>query len=84
MLSDDELAALHAEAERFRLLVDDLDDDVGEGVRATVKARLMFYPNPPDAPKGQEGLADEIHSLLDDRRLTPSQSAALERDCLGE
>jgi hypothetical protein len=83
MLSDNELAALHAEAERFRLLVDELDEDVGEGVRANVRARLRWNPNPPHAPKGQEGLSDEIHELLDDKRLTPSQSVDLERDCLG-
>jgi hypothetical protein len=52
----------------------------GSDVDANVRARLYWNPKVPDVPAGQEGLADEIHALLGNSRLSAQQAADLERE----
>ena len=49
-------------------------------IHANVRARLYWNPKVPDVPAGQEALADEIHELLGNSRLSAQQAAQLERE----
>lgn len=52
----------------------------GSEVDANVKARLYWNPKVPTPAVGHEALANEIHTLLNDPRLSAPQAAQLERE----
>ena len=68
-----------ADANRLRAEVRELAFS-GSEIDSNVRARLYWHPKVPDAPVGSEGLADEIHALLDNSRLSAQQAADLERE----
>ena len=51
----------------------------GSEVDANVRARLYWNPKVPTLAVGHEALANEIHTLLSDVRLSAQQAAQLER-----
>ena len=67
-----------ADANRLRDAVREIGMG-GADVDSNVRARLYWNPRIPDPPAGQEELADEIHALLDNPRLSAPQAAELER-----
>jgi hypothetical protein len=79
VVPDDEFAAMIAAANRFRTEVGELGMS-GSDIDANVRARLYWNPKVPHVPAGQEGLADEIHALLGNSRLSAQQAADLERE----
>jgi hypothetical protein len=79
MVSDDEFVAMVAAANHFRTEVGDLGMS-GSDIDANVRARLYWNPKVPELPAGREALANEIHALLDNSRLSASQAAQLERE----
>ncbi len=79
VVPDDEFVAMVAGAHRLRAEVSELGFS-GSEVDSNVRARLYWNPKVPDVPVGTEGLADEIHALLDNSRLSPQQAADLERE----
>ena len=68
-----------AAANRFRTEVGELGMS-GSDIDSNVRARLYWNPKVPDVPAGQEALADEIHELLGNSRLSAQQAAQLERE----
>jgi len=76
---DDEFVAMVADAHRLRAEVRELGFS-GSEIDSNVRARLYWNPKVPDVPVGKEGLADEIHALLDNSRLSAQQAADLERE----
>ena len=68
-----------ADANRLQAAVRELGMS-GSDVDANVRARLYWNPKVPDVPAGQEALADEIHALLGNSRLSAQQAADLERE----
>ena len=79
VVADDEFVAMVADANRLRSVVRELGMS-GSEVDSNVRARLYWDSKVPDVPVGQEGLADEIHALLDNSRLSAQQAADLERE----
>jgi hypothetical protein len=79
VVPDDEFVAMVADANRLRTAVRELGMS-GSDIDSHVRARLYWNPKVPDVPVGKEGLADEIHALLDDSRLSAPQAADLERE----
>ena len=79
MVPDDEFVAMIAAANRFRTEVGELGMS-GSDIDSNVRARLYWNPKVPDVPAGQEALADEIHELLGNSRLSAQQAAQLERE----
>jgi hypothetical protein len=79
VVPDDEFVAMVADANRLRAAVRELGMS-GSDIDSNVRARLYWNPKVPDVPVGKEGLADEIHALLDDSRLSAPQAADLERE----
>ena len=67
-----------ADANRLRDAVREIGMG-GADVDSYVRARLYWNPKIPDLPSGREELADEIHALLDNPRLSAPQAAELER-----
>jgi hypothetical protein len=78
VVPDDEFVAMIGAANRFRTEVEELGMS-GSDIDSNVRARLYWNPRIPDLPDGQEELADEIHALLDNPRLSAPQAAELER-----
>ncbi len=68
-----------ADANRFRTEVGKLGMG-GTDIDSNVRARLYWNPKVPELSDGQAALANEIHALLDDSRLSPQQAAGLERE----
>ena len=79
VVPDDEFVAMVADANRLRAVIGALGMS-GSEVDSNVRARLYWDSKVPDVPVGQEGLADEIHALLDNSRLSAQQAADLERE----
>jgi hypothetical protein len=79
VLADDEFVAMVERAHGLRAEVEKLGFRSFE-VDANVKARLYWNPKVPTLPLGHEGLADEVHALLNDPRLSAPQAAQLERE----
>jgi len=79
VIPDDEFVAMVADANRFRGEVIELGMS-GSLIDSNVRARLYWNPKIPAVPAGQERLADEIHALLDNSRLSAAQAAQLERE----
>ena len=79
VVPDDEFVAMVACANRFRTEVGDLGL-TGSVIDSNVRARLYWNPKIPELSAGQEALANEIHALLDNSRLSASQAAQLERE----
>jgi hypothetical protein len=79
VVPDDEFVAMVADANRLQAAVRELGMS-GSDVDANVRARLYWNPKVPDVPAGQEALADEIHALLGNSRLSAQQAAQLERE----
>jgi len=52
----------------------------GSDIDANVRARLYWNPKIPELTAGQEALANEIHALLNDSRLSAPQAAQLEHE----
>jgi hypothetical protein len=52
----------------------------GSNIDTYVRARLYWIPKIPELPAGHAALANEIHVLLGDSRLSASQQAQLERE----
>ena len=67
-----------ADANRLRDAVREIGMG-GADVDSYVRARLYWNPKIPDLPSSREELADEIHALLDNPRLSAPQAAELER-----
>jgi hypothetical protein len=79
VVPDDEFVAMIDAANRFRTEVGELGMS-GYDIDSNVRARLYWNPKVPDVPVGKERLADEIHALLDNSRLSAAQAAQLERE----
>jgi hypothetical protein len=79
MMADDEFVAMVERAHGLRAEVARLGFR-GSEVNANVKARLYWNPKVPPLAIGHEALADEVHTLLNDSRLSASQAAQLERE----
>ena len=79
MIPNDEFGAMVARANRFRTEVGNLGFS-GSVIDANVRARLYWNPKVPELSAGHEALANEIHALLDDSKLSASQAAQLERE----
>ena len=78
LVPDDEFVAMVARANRFRAEVGKLWN--GFVVDSNVRARLYWNPTIPELPADQESLADEIHELLSNSKLSAQQTAQLERE----
>lgn len=52
----------------------------GSEIDANVRARLYWNPKVPELTPGHEALANEIHALLNDSRLSAPQAAQLENE----
>ena len=77
MIPYDEFVAMVARANQFRTEVGNLGfTEIDNNVRA----RLYWNPKIPELSVGHEALANEIHALLADSRLSASQAAQLERE----
>jgi len=79
VVADDEFVAMVERAHRLRAEVAQLGFS-GSEVDANVRARLYWNPKVPTLAIGHEALADEVHTLLNDARLSASQAAQLERE----
>lgn len=79
VVTDDEFAALVEAANCFRAEVWALGM-TGSDINANVRARLYWNSKVPELPAGREALANEIHALLDNSKLSASQVAQLERE----
>jgi len=79
MVSDDEFVAMVTRANCFRTEVGNLGYS-GVTIDLNVRARLYWNPKIPELPAGHQALASEIHALLDNSRLSASQTAQLERE----
>ena len=66
-------------ANRFRTEVGNLGYR-GSDIDGNVRARLYWNPKIPELGAGEQALANEIHALLDNSRLSASQAAQLERE----
>jgi hypothetical protein len=76
LVPDDEFVAMVSHANRFRTEVGKLGfSEVDNNVRA----RLYWNPKIPELSAGHEALANEVHALLTDSRLSAPQAAQLER-----
>ena len=79
VVSDDEFVAMVSRASGFRAEVASLGFS-GSEIDAHVRARLYWNPKIPELTPGHEALADEIHGLLNDSRLSAPQAAQLEHE----
>ena len=79
VVSDDEFVAMVSRANGFRAEVASLGFG-GSEIDAHVRARLYWNPRIPGLTAGHEALADEIHALLNDSRLSAPQAAQLEHE----
>jgi len=79
VVSDDEFGTMVARANRFRNEVRNLGYR-GPDIDANVRARLYWNPKIPELTAGEQALANVIHELLDDSRLSSAQAAQLERE----
>jgi hypothetical protein len=79
VLADDEFMAMVERAHGLRADVAKLGFS-GSEVDANVKARLYWNPKVPALAVGHEALANEVHTLLSDPRLSAPQAAQLERE----
>ena len=79
MVSDDEFVAMVEAANCFRTEVGNLGFS-GWSIDTNVRARLYWNPRVPELSAGHEALANEIHALLHNSRLSASQTAQLERE----
>jgi hypothetical protein len=79
VVPDDEFVAMVERANGFRTEVADLGFS-GSEIDANVRARLYWNPKIPHLAASQEALANEIHALLDNSRLSASQAAQLEHE----
>lgn len=79
VVPDDEFVAMVAVANRFRAEVKDLGM-ASFDVDSNVRARLYWNPKVPVLAVGHEALANQIHALLNDSRLSAPQAAQLERE----
>jgi hypothetical protein len=78
VVADDEFVAMVGRANGFRTEVAGLGFN-GSEVDANVRARLYWSPKVPVLAPGHQALANEIHELLNDPRLSAPQAAQLER-----
>ena len=78
-MADDEFVAMVERAHGLRAEVEKLGFHSLE-VDANVNARLYWNPKVPTLAMGHEALADEVHMLLNDPRLSAPQAAQLERE----
>jgi hypothetical protein len=79
VVQDDEFVAMVERANGFRTEVASLGF-VGSEIDANVRARLYWNPKVPQLGAGHEALANQIHALLNDSRLSAPQAAQLERE----
>jgi hypothetical protein len=79
VVPDDEFVAMVSRANGFRTEVAGLGFS-GSDIDAHVRARLYWNPKIPQLTSGQEALANEIHALLNDSRLSAPQAAQLEHE----
>ena len=79
VVPDEEFVAMVARANGFRAEVASLGYRRHE-VDSNVRARLYWNPKIPKLMVGEQELANEIHALLGNARLSASQAAQLERE----
>jgi hypothetical protein len=79
VVADDAFVTMVERAHQLRAEVAELGFS-GSEVDANVRARLYWNPKVPTLAIGHEALADEVHTLLNDSRLSASQAAQLERE----
>jgi hypothetical protein len=79
VVADDEFVAMVERANGFRTEVASLGLS-GSEVDANVRARLYWSPKVPVLAAGHKALANEIHELLNDPRLSAPQAAQLEHE----
>jgi hypothetical protein len=79
VVPDDEFVAMVVRANCLRAEVGNLGFK-GFDIDSNVRARLFWNPKIPEIPAGHEALANEIHALLGDSRLSAPQAAQLERE----
>jgi hypothetical protein len=79
VVPDDEFVAMVSRANGFRDEVASLGFS-GSEIDAHVRARLYWNPKIPELTAGHEALANEIHALLNDSRLSAPQAAQLEHE----
>jgi len=79
VVPDDEFVAMVSRANGFRAEVSGLGFS-GSEIDAHVRARLYWNPKIPELTPGHEALANEIHALLNDSRLSAPQAAQLEQE----
>jgi hypothetical protein len=77
VVQDDEFVAMVERANGFRTEVARLGFNE---IDANVRARLYWNATVPELSAGHEALANEIHALLSDTRLSAPQAAQLERE----
>jgi len=79
VVPDDEFVAMVSRANGFRAEVSSIGFS-GSEIDAHVRARLYWNPKIPELTPGHEALANEIHALLNDSRLSAPQAAQLEQE----
>jgi hypothetical protein len=79
VVQDDEFVRMVERANGFRTEVASLGF-IGSEIDANVRARLYWNSKIPELRVGHEALANDIHALLNDTRLSASQAAQLERE----
>jgi hypothetical protein len=79
VVPDDEFVAMVARANGFRSEVATFGFG-GSAIDSHIRARLYWNPKIPELAAGHEVLANEIHALLNDSRLSAPQAAQLERE----
>ena len=79
VITDDEFVTMVEAANCFRTEVWDLGMR-GDDINMNVRARLYWNPRIQALEAGHEALANEIHALLDNSKLSASQAATLERE----
>jgi hypothetical protein len=79
VVPDDEFVAMVSRANGFRTEVASLGFS-GSEIDARVRAQLYWNPKIPELTPGHEALANEIHALLNDSRLSAPQAAQLEHE----
>jgi len=78
VVADDEFVAMVDRAHGLRTEVAELGFTGSFEVDANVRARLYWSSKVPTVAMRHEALADAVHTLLNDRRLSASQAAQLE------
>jgi hypothetical protein len=79
VIPDDEFVTMVAAANHFRTEVGNVGFR-GPDIDSHVRARLYWNPKIPELMAGEQALANEIHALLSNPRLSASQTAQLERE----